>query len=210
MLKSFSRNRNRSITAASNASLSDFEIHIATVLIAGRMACRKEKGTSLIIKCAAKPAMFRLSHQALVGLGRDELACQPWRRAVANRFVNPTSHSRNSTHPTSRRHFHSPNTSFMPYRPAALPAGTCAAGAGGVAVAVGGADGQLDRLAEHAEDDRVLAGIVADADGVVADLAVRALCRAGPRGRGDASVWPITLGDRSRRTSGPCRWARPP
>ena len=50
----------------------------------------------------------------------------------------------------------------------------------GVAVAVGGADGQLDRFAQQAEDDRVLARVVADAQGVIADLAVRTLARAAP------------------------------
>ena len=43
----------------------------------------------------------------------------------------------------------------------------------GVAVAARGADGQLDRLAQEAKADRVLAGVVAGADGVIADFAVR-------------------------------------
>ena len=68
----------------------------------------------------------------------------------------------------------------MPYSPGGLADEELGGGqgAGGVAVAVGGADGQLDRLAQHAEDDRVLARIVADADGVIADFVVRAF--AGP------------------------------
>ena len=44
----------------------------------------------------------------------------------------------------------------------------------GVAVAVAGADGQFERLAENGEKDRVLAGIVAHADGMIADFVVRA------------------------------------
>ena len=48
----------------------------------------------------------------------------------------------------------------------------------GVAVAVGGSDGDFERFAEQAENDRVLARIVAGADGVIADFAVRPL--AGP------------------------------
>src|SRR5438046_8767570 len=47
-------------------------------------------------------------------------------------------------------------------------------GAADVAVAGVGAVGQLQRLAERAEDDRVLADVVADADGVDADLMCRA------------------------------------
>ena len=52
-------------------------------------------------------------------------------------------------------------------------------------------DRQLERFAQQAEDDRVLARVVAGAHGVVADLVVRPLARAGPRGRGVCSVCPI-------------------
>ena len=45
----------------------------------------------------------------------------------------------------------------------------------GVAVAVGGADRELERFAQQAEDDRVLARIVAGAHGVIADFVVRPL-----------------------------------
>ena len=44
-----------------------------------------------------------------------------------------------------------------------------------VAIAVGGFHGDFQRFAEQAEHDGVLAGIVARADGVVADLVVRPL-----------------------------------
>ena len=76
--------------------------------------------------------------------------------------------------------YRSPSTSFMPYRPGRLAGQELGGGQGavGVAIAVGGADGHLHRFAQQAEDDRVLARIVADADGVVADFAVRPL--AGP------------------------------
>ena len=43
-----------------------------------------------------------------------------------------------------------------------------------------GGDAELERFAEHAEDDRVLARVVAGADGVVADFVARP--RAGAAG----------------------------
>ena len=48
----------------------------------------------------------------------------------------------------------------------------------GVAIAVGGGEREFQRFAQHAEDDRVLARVVARAHGVIADLVVRPL--AGP------------------------------
>ena len=50
----------------------------------------------------------------------------------------------------------------------------------GVAVAIAGGDAELERFAEHAEQDRVLARVVAGADGVVADFVSRP--RAGATG----------------------------
>src|SRR5262245_23805794 len=47
-------------------------------------------------------------------------------------------------------------------------------GAVGVAVAGVVANGQVDRLSQHAKDNRVLADVVADPQGVVPDLAARA------------------------------------
>src|SRR5437773_432596 len=44
-------------------------------------------------------------------------------------------------------------------------------GAQGITIATGGFDGDFQRLAQETKDDRVLAGVVARADGVVADLA---------------------------------------
>ena len=45
----------------------------------------------------------------------------------------------------------------------------------GIAIPIGGAHGQFDRLTEHPEDDRVFTRIVAHADRVIADLIVRPL-----------------------------------
>ena len=85
----------------------------------------------------------------------------------------------------------------------------------GVAVAVRGGDAELERFAEHAEDDRVLARVVAGADGVVADFVARPLagaaraavaCAASGPSR-SATIWPkrsaVPLGASSLK-----RWCR--
>ena len=78
----------------------------------------------------------------------------------------------------------------------------------GVAVAAAGADRKLDRFAQHAEDDRVLAGVVADAESMIADLAVRPLSGR-PSLPWRCALCPITPAMISPK-SRPCRWGRLP
>ena len=75
----------------------------------------------------------------------------------------------------------------------------------GVAIAIRGGDAELERFAEHAEKDRVLARVVAGADGVVADFVARP--RAGParaavRVLGDVHRLGHDLAELERRAAG--------